>query len=62
MSEVESPSELYATLMDLLLRLAHCGLIHCDYNEFNLLIGRKHGEVTLIDFPQMVSVRHVNAE
>ncbi|KAK1923118.1 putative Rio2p serine kinase [Papiliotrema laurentii] len=60
--QVESPSELYATLMALLLRLAHCGLVHGDYNEFNILIHKKTGEPTIIDFPQMVSTRHVNAE
>jgi RIO-like serine/threonine protein kinase len=60
--EVDSPSELYATLMALLLRLAHCGLVHGDFNEFNILIGKKTGEATLIDFPQMVSTRHINAE
>jgi RIO kinase 2 len=61
-SEVDSPSDLYATLMELLLRLAHCGLVHGDYNEFNILIHRKTGEPTIIDFPQMVSTRHTNAE
>ncbi|ORX40854.1 RIO1 family-domain-containing protein [Kockovaella imperatae] len=60
--DVPSPSTLYATLMALILRLAHCGLIHGDYNEFNILIHRKTGEPTLIDFPQMVSTRHPNAE
>lgn len=60
--EVDSPSELYATLMALLLRLAHCGLVHGDFNEFNILIHKRTGEATLIDFPQMVSTRHLNAE
>jgi RIO kinase 2 len=60
--QVESPSELYSTLMSLLLRLAHVGLIHGDYNEFNILIHRKTGDVTIIDFPQMVSTRHRDAE
>jgi len=48
--------------MALLLRLAHCGLVHGDFNEFNILIHKKTGEATLIDFPQMVSTRHINAE
>jgi len=61
-SEVDSPSELFATLMALLLRLAHAGLVHGDFNEFNIMLHRKTGDVTLIDFPQMVSTRHVNAE
>ncbi|KAK4688771.1 RIO kinase 2, partial [Tremellales sp. Uapishka_1] len=61
-AEVESPGDLYSTLMSLIVRLAHSGLIHGDFNEFNILIGRKDGEATLIDFPQMVSTRHENAE
>jgi RIO kinase 2 len=47
--------------MDLIHRLAACGLVHCDFNEFNLLINERE-ELTLIDFPQMVSVSHANAE
>jgi RIO kinase 2 len=59
---VESPSELYATLMEFIVRLAKDGLIHGDFNEFNILIRRKDGEAVIIDFPQMVSTRHPNAE
>lgn len=59
---VESPSDLYATLMEIIMRLARCGLIHGDFNEFNILIRRKDGEPVIIDFPQMVSTRHENAE
>jgi hypothetical protein len=39
--------------MGLISRLAAKGLIHCDLNEFNLLINEQE-ELTLIDFPQMV--------
>ena len=45
---------------ELICRLAAHGLIHCDFNEFNLLIN-DDGDVTMIDFPQMVSVQHRNA-
>lgn len=62
MDHVESPSDLYATLMEIIMRLARCGLIHGDFNEFNILIRRKDGEPVIIDFPQMVSTRHENAE
>jgi RIO kinase 2 len=41
--------------MELISRLAGKGLIHCDFNEFNLLINDKE-ELTMIDFPQ-VSVK-----
>lgn len=61
-SDVVSPGALYSTLMDLIVRFAHAGLIHGDFNEFNILIRRETGEPVVIDFPQMVSTSHVNAE
>ncbi|KAI2624183.1 RIO1-domain-containing protein [Hypoxylon sp. NC1633] len=102
-SRVPDPAALYADLIALILRLARHGLIHGDFNEFNILIkeereekkpapsssakgkevekaaGREEKEgdrdddddelngtrtVTpiLIDFPQMVSMDHQNAE
>jgi RIO kinase 2 len=48
--------------MDLIVRFAHAGLIHGDFNEFNILILRTTGEPIVIDFPQMVSTSHKNAE
>ena len=36
--EVADPAALYDELMDLIVRLARTGLIHGDFNEFNLLI------------------------
>lgn len=61
-SEVPSPGKLYSTLMDLIIRFAKSGLIHGDFNEFNILIRRSTGEPVVIDFPQMVSTSHTNAE
>mmetsp|Transcript_11577 Transcript_11577/g.29722 ORF Transcript_11577/g.29722 Transcript_11577/m.29722 type:complete len:532 (-) Transcript_11577:111-1706(-) len=59
--KMEKPDEVYAQLMEVLVRLANYGLVHCDFNEFNLLISRD-GKITLIDFPQMVSTDHANAQ
>ncbi|TKX21928.1 serine/threonine-protein kinase-17 [Elsinoe australis] len=66
---VPDPASLYAELIDIIIRLARIGLIHGDYNEFNLLIKEitsSDGEVKLvpilIDFPQMLSITHANAE
>jgi len=59
--EIDEPTELYDKLMALIVRLARYGMIHGDLNEFNLLVTEK-GEITLIDFPQMVSINHKNAE
>jgi RIO kinase 2 len=47
--------------MDLIVRFAHAGLIHGDFNEFNILI-QESGHPVVIDFPQMVSTSHENAE
>lgn len=102
-AEVPDPASLYSELMDIIVRLARYGLIHGDFNEFNLLIKEveiegeepdakgkaSEGESSdgttttttkeedddeeqgsanirlvpvLIDFPQMISVDHANAE
>ncbi|KAJ3386557.1 hypothetical protein HDU84_001466 [Entophlyctis sp. JEL0112] len=60
-AHVENPGKLYSKLMDLIVKLACAGLIHGDFNEFNLLIS-ENGDPVLIDFPQMVSTSHRNAE
>ena len=78
--EVPDPAGLYAELIDIVLRLATFGLIHGDFNEFNILIREDEtlktgnaGETSesrpdinltpvIIDFPQMVSIDHTNAE
>lgn len=72
-ANVPDPASLYAELLAMILRLAQHGLIHGDFNEFNLLIKEiptvsESGEESvklepvLIDFPQMVSMEHQNAE
>jgi RIO kinase 2 len=61
-SDVANPGHLYSVLMDIIVRFAHAGLIHGDFNEFNILIRRETGEPVVIDFPQMVSTSHTNAE
>ncbi|WVQ95357.1 hypothetical protein IAU59_002454 [Kwoniella sp. CBS 9459] len=60
--QVSDPADLYSKLMELIVRLAHAGLIHGDFNEFNIMLLRKTEEPIVIDFPQMVSTRHENAE
>lgn len=58
---VQDVPELYDELMNLILRLANHGVIHGDFNEFNVMLNDKDMP-TLIDFPQMVSTTHFNAE
>jgi len=55
------PEQLLEKLMRLLVRLGRAGIVHGDFNEFNLMIDRDE-RVTLIDFPQIVHLAHVNAE
>jgi len=55
------PGRVFSVLMELVVRLAGVGLIHCDFNEFNLLVDDNE-VVTMIDFPQMVSTSHINAK
>ncbi|KAG8054423.1 hypothetical protein GUJ93_ZPchr0001g31345 [Zizania palustris] len=59
--ELQNPDDVFDTILGLVIRLAEHGLIHCDFNEFNIMIGDDE-EVTMIDFPQMVSVSHRNAQ
>lgn len=47
--------------MELIVKLGSYGLIHCDFNEFNLIVN-EDDKVTVIDFPQMVSISHPNAQ
>ena len=96
-SNVPSAAGLYAELIGIVMRLAGFGLIHGDFNEFNILVredevvkapqgqtnearedetyreaqdpGTKNMHkpsnfVTpvIIDFPQMVSIDHINAD
>ncbi|NXD27183.1 RIOK2 kinase, partial [Spelaeornis formosus] len=58
---MEDPAAVYSELMDLIVKLASHGLIHGDFNEFNLILDNKD-HATLIDFPQMMSTSHTNAE
>jgi len=59
--QLGDPRKVYEECMSVLVKLAQLGLVHCDYNEFNLLISENE-ELTLIDFPQMVSISHANAQ
>jgi RIO kinase 2 len=58
---MDGAESVFRASMDILKRLAQCGLVHCDFNEFNLMVSPEDGHVTLIDFPQMVSTNHYNA-
>jgi len=55
-----NPRDVYQKLIDLIIKLAEHGLVHGDFNEFNLMIDDEE-KVTMIDFPQMLSTSHPNA-
>ncbi|XP_008448921.1 serine/threonine-protein kinase rio2 [Cucumis melo] len=59
--QLQNPDVVFETIIGLVVRLAEHGLIHCDFNEFNIMIDDDE-KVTMIDFPQMVSVSHRNAQ
>ena len=58
---LDDPASIYNELMELIVQLGGYGLIHCDFNEFNIMISDA-GKITIIDFPQMVSISHINAQ
>lgn len=60
-SSIDNPQKLYETLIGILLKLACNGLIHGDFNEFNIIL-KEDGNVVLIDFPQVVSILHPNSQ
>ncbi|XP_030373890.1 serine/threonine-protein kinase rio2 [Scaptodrosophila lebanonensis] len=59
--ELLDPAQVYDDLMNLIVRLGNSGVIHGDFNEFNLMVTDA-GKPILIDFPQMMSTAHENAE
>jgi RIO1 family len=60
-SEVADVESLFDDLMNLIVKFANHGVIHGDFNEFNIIINDK-GKPIIIDFPQMVSTSHQNAD
>ncbi|KAH3672768.1 hypothetical protein WICMUC_004174 [Wickerhamomyces mucosus] len=60
--------KLYSDLMKFIVKLANHGLIHCDFNEFNIVIVNEDArdkydtDFIVIDFPQCISIGHVDAE
>jgi len=58
--KIDQPEVVANEMIDLVCRFAKHGLIHGDFNEFNIMISSA-GQLTVIDFPQMVSVNHPNA-
>ena len=58
---LEEPEKIYLDLMKLIERFAQHGLIHGDFNEFNIMLD-SHDKIVVIDFPQIISMHHPNAQ
>ena len=60
---IKDPDALFDQLINLVLSLANdFGLVHGDFNEFNLMINVETQQIILIDFPQMVPITHKYAQ
>ncbi|KAL3266422.1 hypothetical protein HHI36_010598 [Cryptolaemus montrouzieri] len=59
--ELKDVENLYDQLMNMILNFANSGVIHGDFNEFNIMITDEEKPV-IIDFPQMLSTEHPDAE
>ena len=61
--EIKDKETVYHKMMDFISKLGENGLIHGDFNEFNILLNvNKPDEIVVIDFPQMISIHHSEAE
>jgi len=61
--EIKDKNIVYHKMMDFIYKLGENGLIHGDFNEFNILLNiNKPDEIVVIDFPQMISIHHSEAE
>ena len=58
--EMDQAQKVYERCLALMVKLAEHGLIHGDFNEFNLFVTEEY-RVVMIDFPQMISTDHHNA-
>lgn len=56
-----SVKRIFHEALKLVVKFAEHGLIHGDFNEFNILISDS-GQLTVIDFPQCISANHQNAQ
>ena len=45
-----------------LMNFIYNGLVHIDFNEFNILLSINNSYIVVIDFPQMISIEHKEAE
>jgi len=49
--ELQNPDDVFDTILGLIVRLAEHGLIHCDFNEFNIMV------IFFLFFPSLCQFR-----
>ncbi|KZC06841.1 Serine/threonine-protein kinase RIO2 [Dufourea novaeangliae] len=59
--QVNDVESLYDELMNIIVKLGNHGVIHGDFNEFNVMITND-GKPIIIDFPQMISTEHIDGK
>ena len=59
--ELPNPDTIFETILGLVVRLAEHGLIHCDFNEFNIMVSYFYYDfmVTLLCLIEYVYPVHV---
>lgn len=60
--ELKHVHKVFTQCLDLIVRFAQYGLVHGDFNEFNLLYREEQEQIVVIDFPQMISTNHKDAQ
>ena len=58
---MDNVEKLYDELMNLIVKFGNHGVIHGDFNEFNIMLTEDE-EPIIIDFPQMISTSHPDAK
>ena len=56
--DIKDKNIVYQKLMNFI----YNGLVHGDFNEFNILLTINNNNIVVIDFPQMISIEHKEAE
>ena len=56
--DIKDKNIVYQKLMNFI----YNGLVHGDFNEFNILLTINNSNIVVIDFPQMISIEHKEAE
>ncbi|SCM00948.1 serine/threonine protein kinase RIO2, putative [Plasmodium chabaudi chabaudi] len=59
--KISNPFKVIDFLLNTIIKFARSDIIHGDFNEFNILIDDNEN-ITIIDFPQIVSLHHENGK